>query len=133
MKSKKNKKTTSKWTSAKWDKMMDKIVKDRTNKKKIISVNIKGKMTVDEFAEKVREIVYVNDDIDINAEWFVALLVRKFENLDIVIELANHFTYEINEDRKADSEWWKKHKKYTPKINSPKDLLAVTPNKQCKK
>lgn len=112
-------KKTSKFNSEEWNKEMDKIAKDRTNKNKIISVNIKGKMTVEEFAEKIKELVYVNDDIDINAEWFVALLERKFESADIMIELANHFNYCINEFKKEDPDW----KEYTPKLDSPKDLL----------
>lgn len=111
-----------------WDKMMDKIVKDRTNKKKIISVNINGKMTVDEFAEKIKEIIYVNDDIDIDAAWFVALLERKFENGDILIELANHFNYCVNEMKNDDP--WIDWEKYTPKLDSPKDLLNSNKKKK---
>jgi hypothetical protein len=105
----------------KWNKMMDKINKDRTNKNKIISVNIKGKMTVDEFTERVRDIVYEHEDIDIDATWFVALLESKFQNADIMIELANHFNYHVNEFKKVETEW----KKYTPKIGVPKDILNL--------
>lgn len=121
----KSKKTTSKMTSAKrdkmkWDKMMDKIVKDRTNKKRKIYVNIKGKMTIDEFAKKIAGVVYFSEDNDIYAEWFVALLESKFENADIMIELANHFNYCVNEFKREEPEW----KKYTPKIDVPKDILG---------
>lgn len=111
----------------KWAKMMAKIVKDRTNKNRKISVNIKGKMTIEKFAEKIAEIVYFSDDkdeYDINTEWFVALLESKFANGDIMIQLANHFNYHVNEFKKDEPEW----KKYTPKIGVPKNLLGDIDN-----
>lgn len=104
-------------------------MKDAIEKQKneIISVSITGNMTLDEFAEKVSKIVYAPADNDVDAAFFIALLDRKFENLDIAIELANHFTYVVNETIKEDPEFeWEK---YTPKINCPKDILNLDFNK----
>ena len=97
--------------------MEDEITKQKNEK---ISVNITGEMTVDEFAEKVKEIVYANENNDVDASFFLALLESKFENWDIAIEQMNHFDYlkKVFKEE-VDTEW----EKYTPKLDSPKDIL----------
>ena len=88
-------------------------------KQEIISVNIQGEMTAEEFAEKIAKIIYAPLDHDIDPAFFVALVESKFESWDTAIDLMNHYDYLKKVFKDEDPEW----KKYTPKLDCPKDLL----------
>lgn len=96
--------------------MENEITKQKNEK---ISVNITGEMTLDEFAEQISKIVYAPADNDVDASFFLALLKSKFESWDIAIEQMNHYDYLKKVFKEEEPDW----KKYTPKLDSPKDIL----------